>query len=78
MYLLKKRNSNYEIIIYIIMEAKGFGKPVGLMGSLSVSHLANIYFNRGAKGATEKIYQNDWNDNTSNYTSTTHVVHDFD
>ena len=34
---------------YIIMGAKGAGNPVGLMGSLSVSHLASIYFNRGAK-----------------------------
>ena len=40
---------------YIIMGAKGAGNPVEFMGSLSVSHLSKyIYFNRGAKGATEK------------------------
>ena len=33
--------------------SKGAGNPVGLMGSLSVSHIASI-FNRGAKGATER------------------------
>ena len=41
------------------MGAKGAVNPVGFMGSLSVSHLASIYSNRGAKGATEKISQND-------------------
>ena len=39
-------------------------------------HIQQVYFNRGAKGATEKNVTH--NDNTSNYIATTHAVHDFD
>ena len=38
-------------------------------------HIYQVYFNRGAKGATEK--KETQNDITSNYVSTTHAVHDF-
>ena len=45
---------------YIIMGANGAGNPVGFMGSLSVSQLANIYILTGVqKVQQKKISQND-------------------